>query len=94
MRSKVVLSLTVAQYRLLGRILHGRMLPVSRYHTGTVCALERKGCVMRATVGVDPSMDAARAGLAGHIEAREVWLPLNQGRRVYASRGVLRAPVC
>ena len=41
-----IVSLTVAQYRLLGRAIRGAKLPKSRYQPGhaTVSALARKNC--------------------------------------------------
>jgi hypothetical protein len=39
------ISLSLAQYTMLGRILRGAKLPTSRYHHATINALARKGCV-------------------------------------------------
>lgn len=41
--SKIV-SLTLAQYRMLGRAIRGEKLPVSNFRSATARSLARKGC--------------------------------------------------
>jgi len=70
-----VLSLSVAQYRMLGRILRGERLPYSRYQGPTIFALERKGCVELSSI-------LTHRGLH--------WTATSGGRDVFAARGKLR----
>lgn len=48
-RGPVRVSLSVAQLRMLGRIIRGAYLPLDRYRpeNSTFAALERKGCIDR-----------------------------------------------
>jgi hypothetical protein len=39
-----IISLTTAQYRMLGRAIRGEKLPVANFHGPTASALARKGC--------------------------------------------------
>lgn len=42
-----IVSLTLAQYRMLGRAIRGEKLPVSNFRGPTASALARKGCWQR-----------------------------------------------
>lgn len=65
-------SLTVAQYRLLGRMIRGERLPTRRYRYehATIHALNRKHYI-----GVDVT------------GAEDVWAPTGHGRKVHAAAG-------
>jgi len=73
-----MVSLTLAQYRLLGRAIRGDVLPMSRYRKqhATVAALLRKGCLR----GKD-TWEASPLGKKVHTARGR----LRPGREVYDS---------
>ena len=72
MTTTKMISLSAAQYRMLGRAIRGHKFPLTRYRQehATVRALADKGCWTHHH---------------GH------WTPTDLGKKIFASRGVLRS---
>ena len=74
MNSQKIISLTLAQFRMLGRAIRGQRLYFDRYKLiahGTVAALVRKGCLHSYT-------------------DEDFWQVSKFGRDIYACRGAWR----
>jgi hypothetical protein len=56
-------SVSLAQFRMLGRVLRGERLPCDRYHGATIQALVRKWCLV-AAAGCWEATDVGREMMA------------------------------